>query len=378
VLRDCETWWRRAVSGEASGLGAALSRAFLAAASQAYLLGLKANLALYETGLLPRRKPALPTVSIGNLTLGGTGKTTTTRRLARRLLEEGVRPGIVLRGYRRRGGPAVAVVSDCEGTLVSAEQAGDEALMLAATAPGCAIAVGKRREAVVSLLAESTCAQVALLDDGFQYFRMQRIVDLVLLDATFELSSAKLFPAGYLREPLSHVRRATHILLTHSDLAPRAQLETMTEILRKHNPTAPIMRSRHVPAALYELGRPEAVLELAELQGLSAMPVSAIGNPSSFGAALMELGARVPEQLTFADHHDYSASDWDRVREAAQAHSPDCIVVTEKDAVKLPPAPPDLPPALVLAVDLEITDGEEAWEALIASVKSAREEEPSA
>ena len=349
----------------------------LAAASHAYLLGIKANLALYETGLLSRREPALPTISIGNLTLGGTGKTTTTRHLARRLLGEGVRPGIVLRGYRRGGGPAALLASDGERTLASLEEAGDEALMLAETTPGCAVAVGKRREAVVRLLAESTRAQVALLDDGFQYFRMRRVVDLLLLDATFELTGARVFPAGYLREPLSHVRRATHILLTHTDLAAQAQIQATAEILRKHNPTAPIMQSRHLPAALYELGRPEAVVDLAELEGLSVVPVSAIGNPSSFGAALMELGTRVAEQVAFPDHHDYLASDWDRVREAAQAHSPDCIVVTEKDAVKLPP-PPDLPPALVLAVDLEITDGEGTWEALIASVKSACQEEPSA
>jgi tetraacyldisaccharide 4'-kinase len=335
-------------------------RALLSVASGPYLLGLKANLALYDTGLMPRGKPALPTVSVGNITLGGTGKTTTTRHLARRLLQEGVIPGIVLRGHKRKRGPASLLVSDGEPSPASVAEAGlpanlsplalakgdtlakagDEALMLARTTPGCAVALGKRREAVLRLLAQATHAQVAVLDDGFQYFRMQRTWDLVLLDVTFDLATARVFPAGYLREPMSHLSRATHLLLTHTNLAPRTEIETTVE--------------------------------------LSVLAVSAVGNPGSFAATLLGLQARVAEQVTFPDHHHYVASDWRHVREAARVHSPDCVVVTEKDAVKLPPVPTDLPPVLVLVVDLEITRGEAEWEALVASVKSVCDEDAAA
>ncbi len=393
-----EDRWRRAVGGDASGLEARAVRALLSVASGAYLLGLKVNLALYDTRLMPRRKPVLPTVSVGNITLGGTGKTTTTRHLARRLLQEGVIPGIVLRGHKRKRGPASLLVSDGELSPASVAEAGlpanlsplalakgdtlakagDEALMLARTTPGCALALGKRREAVLRLLAQATHAQVAVLDDGFQYFRMQRTWDLVLLDVTFDLARARVFPAGYLREPMSHLSRATHLLLTHTNLAPRTEIETTVEIARRHNPVAPIMHSRHVCTGLYRLDQPASSIAPDELDGLSVLAVSAVGNPGSFAATLLGLRARVAEQVTFPDHHHYVASDWRHVREAARVHSPDCVVVTEKDAVKLPPVPTDLPPILVLVVDLEITRGEAEWEALVASVKSVCDEDAAA
>jgi tetraacyldisaccharide 4'-kinase len=249
--------------------------------------------------------------------------------------------------------------------------------MLARTTPGCPVAVGKRREAAIRLLARSTRARVALLDDGFQYFRMRRLRDLVLLDATCNLATQGLFPGGRLREPLSHLSRATHILLTHTDLVPRAQVEATLQAARRHNATAPVMHSRHVCASLYRLDRPGSEAAPAEMAGLSVVALSAVGNPASFGAALLELGAELAEHVTFPDHHHYVASDWRRVREAVRTHAPDCIVVTEKDAVTLPPVPGDLPPVLVLVVDLEITHGEGEWEDLIASVRSAcHEHEP--
>jgi len=130
------------------------------------------------------------------------------------------------------------------------------------------------------------------------------------------------------------------------------------------------MFSRHLPTALYELDRPDASRDASQVAGRSVVALSAIGNPGSFGAVLMDLGARAVTQVPFPDHHDYVEGDWERVREAVRAHSADCVVVTEKDAVKLPAVPPDLPPVLVLVVDLEITHGREEWEALVASVAS--------
>lgn len=311
---------------------------------------------------------------MGNLALGGTGKTTTARHLARHLLAAGVCPAIVLRGHKRRRGPPSLLVSDENRILSSLAEAGDEALMLARTTPGCPVAVGKRREAVIRLLAETTGARVALLDDGFQYFRMRRICDLVLLDATCDLARARLFPGGRLREPVSHLSRATHILLTHTDLVPRTEVEATVQTARRHNPTAPVMHSRHLCTGLYRLDRPNSTIAPGEMAGLSVVALSAVGNPASFAAAVLELGAELAEQVTFPDHHHYLASDWRHVRDAVRTHDTDCVVVTEKDAVKLPPVPADLPPVLVLVADLEVTHGEGEWEALLASVEAACDE----
>lgn len=361
-----ERWWRETVSGQRRGMGATLTRAGLGALSIPYVLGLKANLALYEWGLKPRTRPDLPVASIGNITLGGTGKTTATRRLARDLMALGVTPGIVLRGHRRRSGEPVTVVA--EG--IGAAEVGDEAAMLARTTPGAPVAVGKRRERVIAELAAQG-AQVALLDDGFQYFRMARAVDLVLIDATVDLERARVFPRGVLREPLGHLRRATHLMITHCDLAPSAQVEALERALARVAPQAPIMRSRHAPTTLYRLDAPDSVEPATALAGRRVVAVSGIGNPAAFEGMLLELGATVVARAAFDDHHAYLPEDWARVRQTLRGRNADLVVVTEKDMVKLPPAPDGLPPVAAIAVDLQITHGEEPWQEMVSRIREA-------
>lgn len=363
------------MAGERRGPAAALSRAGLLALSAPYELVMRANLALYERGLKARTQPALPVVSVGNITLGGTGKTTTTRRLVRDLLAREVRPGIVLRGHKRDADRPWQLVSDGAGLLIDPEVAGDEAAMLAATAPGVPIAVGKRRERAIDLLAEAG-AQIAVLDDGFQYFRMQRAVDLVLIDATFDLAATRVFPAGHLREPLDHLRRATHLLITHADLAPPGHIERTREILARHAPEAPVMLSRHAPGGFYALEAPGETRPPEDLRGMRVLAMCAVGNPESFEALLTQLGAEVVGTQFFADHHAYEPGDWLRLRETLEGLEVDAIVVTEKDAVKLPPAPEDLPEVAALSVDLQIMKGEESWDELVGRIEQAARQEP--
>jgi tetraacyldisaccharide 4'-kinase len=358
------------VTGERSGPAAALARAGLRALSLPYAAVMRANLAVYEHNLKAHSKPALPVVSVGNITLGGTGKTTTTRRLVRDLLTRGVRPGIVLRGHKRDVDHPWQLASDGTELLIDPEVAGDEAAMLASTAPGTPIAVGKRRERVIELLAEAG-AQVAVLDDGFQYFRMKRAVDLVLVDATFDLANARVFPAGYLREPLDHLRRATHVLITHADIAPEDQIERIREVLAEHAADAPMMLSRHAPSGFYPLDAPEEEQPPEALQGMRVLAMSAVGNPGSFERVLTNLGAEVVGAQVFPDHHAYQPADWATVREALGDSDVDTIVVTEKDAVKLPPPPEDLPEVAALAVDLSIIEGEERWDECVGRIEQA-------
>jgi len=363
------------VAGRARGPAAALSRMGLAALSAPYAAVMRANLAIYERGLKARTRPALPVVSIGNITLGGTGKTTTTRRLVRDLLARGVRPGIVLRGHKREADHPWQLASDGTELLIDREVAGDEAAMLAATVPGAPIAVGKRRERVVELLAEAG-AQVAVLDDAFQYFRMKRVVDLVLIDATFDLASARVFPAGHLREPLDHLRRATHVLITHADLARGERIEQTREVLARYAPDAPVMRSRHAPSGFYALDRPGEVRAPEKLRGMRVLAMCAVGNPESFADLLTQLGAEVVARQFFPDHHAYEPGDWQQVAEALGETDVDAIAVTEKDAVKLPPAPEGLPPVMALAVDLSIMKGEGRWDEFVGRIEQAARQEP--
>ncbi|MGC9319699.1 MAG: tetraacyldisaccharide 4'-kinase, partial [Armatimonadota bacterium] len=314
--------WLEIVSGRRRGVPAGLFRGLLAAATVPYILGLKANLALYEKGLKARTRPPIPVASVGNITLGGTGKTTATRRLSQDLLARGVRPGIVLRGHGRRG-TGVLLVSDGRSPLAAVSQSGDEAAMLARTTDGALVAVGTRRERVIDTLADAG-AQVALLDDGFQYFRMHRSVDLVLVDATLDLGDARVFPRGRLREPLNHLGRATHLLVTHADLAPRRQVVRTVELLERHAPHAPVMLARHASRSVRPMDTPGETGDV-DLAGRRVLVMCAVGNPASFEGLLLQHGAEVVGRVTFPDHHHYRPEDWSRVREALRGAGAELI-----------------------------------------------------
>jgi len=197
-------WWQETVSGQNSSLSANVSGLLLRVASGLYWLGIKGNLLLYTSGLKRRSTPVLPAISIGNLTMGGTGKTTAAAFLADSLQHAGIRPAIVLSGYQAQIGREPVILCDSPASKRPDTIAvGDEASLLAQMLQGVPVAVGKRREAVIARLAEDSDAQIVILDDGFQYFRMNRLVDIVLIDATVDISHQQLFPAGYLREPFS-------------------------------------------------------------------------------------------------------------------------------------------------------------------------------
>lgn len=361
-----EERWDQIIGGEARGPGASLARLGLAAAAGLYAAGLAANHWVYDAGLRARTRPPVPVISLGNISLGGTGKTTSAAFLAG-LLASRARVGIVLRGYRRRSGPEALVVSDGHRLLAGVEQAGDEALMLARRLPACAVAVGKRRERVIQALVEQAGVQVAILDDGFQYFRMARDLDIVLLDAMADDRALRLFPAGRLREPWSSLRRASQVWITHADLAPAERVADLVGRARELCGPDRVVVTRHRPGALSLLS---GQAPPTSLSGQRVVALSALGNPQSFERSVQELGAQVTP-ARFPDHHPYAPGDYDRVGRIARQAGAAFIVTTGKDAVKLPPAPADLPPVVVLECELEILQGRQAVDdALDALVES--------
>lgn len=344
-----EQRWLKLVSGETRGPVAFLQRAGLTALSGLYWFGLKANLGIYWLHLKPQTRPVLPTVSVGNLSVGGTGKSTAVRWLSRVLIDQGVRVGVVLRGHRREGGAEVLLASDGAGNVVPVEECGDEAAEIARALPTALVGVGRRRERVIELLARHG-AQVAILDDGFQYFRMRRDLDIVLISATMPVPAARLLPRGVLREPWRHLRRADQIWVTHADLGSPGQCEyVQARVSRFRKRRAQWVRARHKPTLLICLND-GATKPLNHLRGLRVLAVSGLGSPESFEGALASLGAKVTP-LRFPDHHRYEPQDWERIGEAARAAGA-LVVTTEKDAVKFPSAPPV--PVWVLHSELEI------------------------
>jgi len=350
-------WWERTVSGEDASLSASGSRLLLQAASGLYWLGLKGNLLLYTSGLKRRTRPALPAISIGNLTMGGTGKTTAAAFLARRLQHAGIRPAIVLRGYRGHSGRQPVILCADEATTGwRVSETGDEACLLAQTLDGVPVAVGKRREAVIARLAENSDAQVVILDDGLQYFRMNRLADIVLIDATVDMNRQRLFPAGYLREPLAHLCRADQIWITHADQASPSQLSRLKSLLRQITNKLPVVETTHQVTGLRVLSGPPVGLE--EIRERHVLAVSAIGNPESFEQSLRQLGAEVTARR-YADHHYYTVQDLREIEATARAQHADFVATTAKDAVKWPEQELDVP-VIVVECQLQIISGQQA------------------
>jgi len=329
-----ETRWMRLVRGETRDVWERLATAGLWAASVGYGAALRLHHAGYRLGLARRTRLGAKVISIGNLTLGGTGKTTATISVARWLCDKGVRVGVLSRGYRGGGESRGLVVSEGFGPLVEAGQAGDEAFMMARALPGAFVLVGKDRRRTGRRAVEEFGVEVLVLDDGFQYQRLKKDVEVVLVDALAPFGYDFLVPRGLLREPARHLARADAVWLTHCDLVRRRDLEGILARVRRLAPEARVWEAAHRPVRLKRLGS-------AEERGMEALrerrvcALSSLGNPGSFERTLGRMGAVVVEKARFPDHHEYRPEELAGLLEG-KARSVDWVVTTEKDAVRLP------------------------------------------
>ncbi|MBC8646879.1 MAG: tetraacyldisaccharide 4'-kinase [Thermoanaerobaculia bacterium] len=284
---------------------------------------------LYATGKRPSHRLAHPVVSVGNITMGGTGKTPFVELLARRLRFEGRHPAVLSRGYGRRS-QGVVVVSRGEGPLVSPDEGGDEPVALARRLPGVLVVVGERR-VEAGRTAEALGADVFVLDDGYQHLALRRDLDLLLLDAADPFGGERFPPRGRLREPLSALSRASAFVFTRVERQPPGAQALAT--LQELNPGAPVFTARVRPAGLCdEAGSP---VEAAQLLRRRFIGVCGVASPESFRASLKELDLAPEEILAFPDHHRYGSRDLARIRGTAEETGSSWIATTEKDSVKL-------------------------------------------
>ncbi|MFQ6098845.1 MAG: tetraacyldisaccharide 4'-kinase [Armatimonadota bacterium] len=349
--------WYDLVSDPDPGPAGLVAQAGLSIISQGYRLGVVANRWIFESGLLLRKSLPCPVISVGNITLGGTGKTTASAFVARRLLARGVVPAVILRGHGREA-RAPLMVSDGRDVIAGADEAGDEAVMLGNLAPGAIVAVGRWREAVGEMILDTTEAEAVILDDGFQYFRLHRDLDIVLLDALRPLTSAApVFPRGVLREPAHNLQRADQLWITHSDLAGCDGVSQTKAFAAGAAPGVPFVETVHRPVGLRPLAGEGDRLSPTFVRGKQVAAVSGIGNPVAFELTLRRLGAAGLTPIRYPDHHHYSASDADDI--LRRGESSDLIVTTEKDAVRLPAAVGASGKAYVLRVEMEVATNED-------------------
>lgn len=348
---------------------------FLRLMSYVYGFGVRTKLALYNIGIFRRVKLDAFVISVGNITVGGTGKTPTAQKIARIMQSKGYRVVILNRGYRAQWTKDIGVVSDGTKISMTPNEAGDEAYLMAKTLPGIPVIIGKDRAITGKYAVEHFNAEVIIMDDGYQHWRLARDLDICLVDTLTMFGNGNVLPRGILREPLTNLQRAHLFLFTKTDQSSAMNKQALREILSKYNPQAPVFESIHKPnnfAEIVEWHKDSGKqVGLNELHGKKVVAFSAIGNPSSFEQTLCSVGTNLLEAVRYPDHHDYGMSEMQYIDERAEELGAVAIVTTTKDAVKIPTEfiySERKIPLYVLNMEIEVADEGNQVEALIAQI----------
>lgn len=319
----------------------------------------------YDWGICRSRRLAAPVISVGNIQMGGTGKTPLVIALLDWLRREGIAAGVLTRGYgRQAGAPLVVGAAQSASGHADPARLGDEpALFLPHLPPGGALGIGADRHAVGRKLLQGHSLPLLLLDDGFQHRRLQRDLDICLIDVSRWSAHPFLFPFSYLRDIKSSLRRADALILTKGNDVSAARLQA--QLQEKYR--IPVWRGRYEAAGLETLPDRRAV-DPESLKDAGIGAVCGIANPAHFKAQLAALGIRPVYQHFFPDHHRYTPQDLRQTLAEAEAAGAAQLIVTAKDAVKLRPlAPPERAgKILVLNIRFRI-DPPGALEALLKS-----------
>jgi len=350
------------ILGRRADAGAVIYGAFLEALSYLFSGIAQLRLWLYRQRILHDQPLGCLVVVVGNLTVGGTGKTPVVEKFARALQARGRRVAILSRGYKSKApplwrrwwwsishtaAPPPRIVSDGERVLLDSEQAGDEPYMLARNLPGVIVLVDKNRVKAGAYAIKRFGCDTLVLDDGFQYLPLKGQLNLLLVDKTNPFGNSHLLPRGILREPIKHLRRASYVFLTKSNGERDPELEA---IIERYNPGVDIIECTHQPQYLLRLGTkraasstlpvsPDAAKEqqpLSFLKGRRVVAFCGIATPESFFKFLTDYGADLVARERFPDHYRYAEADFVELAAVAQRTGAECLVTTEKDAVRIP------------------------------------------
>lgn len=298
----------------------------------------------------------VPVVSVGNITLGGTGKTPCVQWTARELNRSGRRVAIVSRGYGGTLSKGGAIVSDGERIFLKAQEAGDEPLLHARTLPGVSVIIGIDRVRAAQRAVQQCGAEILVLDDGFQFYSLKRNLDIVLLDAQHPLDNGHLIPAGRLREPPESLQRASALVLTRCNMVTAEEIATTRTTLETFS-TAPIFQSNHMPTHLRDENSGE-IKSPEYLKNLRVAALSALAHNEQFRLSLEKWGAQVVIHERQRDHHFWKESQIRDFVRQSQMSGAQMLVTTEKDAVKIKPAWVAPLPLWSLVIQLDV--GEDA------------------
>jgi tetraacyldisaccharide 4'-kinase len=358
--------------------GARLTSAALFGLSFLYTAAIQVRLFLWRHRIFRDHTLGCQVVSIGNLTVGGTGKTPVVEMFARALQQRGRRVAILSRGYKSKSPPLwqriVAkvtlqedpprVVSDGTSLLLDSDQSGDEPYMLASNLKDVVVLVDKDRVKSGRYAISKFGCDTLLLDDGFQYLALKSRLDICLIDRDNPFGNHFLLPRGTLREPITNLRRASYIFITKSNKVGAGKLR---KVIREYNKRAEIIECGHKPLYLQDVYTGERhPLEL--LKGLSVAAISGIAMPESFEEGLRNLGASVIYTQRYADHHRYTQQEIINMINRSLKRGARAILTTEKDAVRFPKIDRRDIPIYYLRVEIHILTGAKDFDDAVAKI----------
>ena len=376
-LDELEQYAIEVILDRRHGLRPTLLRLLLRLLSSIYLIIVQLRLYFYRSRILKQHQLGCLVISIGNLTVGGTGKTPIVEKFARALEKGGRRVAILSRGYKsvdarkrrtwldrvlwRGHENPPRIVSDGRRILLDSATSGDEPYMLASNLRNVAVVVDKDRVKGGLHAIRELKADTLLLDDGLQYLHLRHRIDIVLVDRQAPFGNEHLLPRGTLREPPKNLRRANYIFITKCNGDSNASLISR---IRKYNRTAEIIECTHKSLYLRHVYKDEK-LPLDYLKGLYIASLCGIAAPKSFEGGLRQLGANLEISRSFADHHRYGVAEVAAFLQRCVRRDVSAVITTEKDAVRLPVIDPLPLPIYYLRVEIEILSGHETWERCI-------------
>lgn len=381
------------ILGKKNNFKAKLLRLALGGLSYLFRSLVQTRLSLYRWRVLHQAHLGVTVVSIGNLTVGGTGKTPVVELFAKTLAERGRNVGVLSRGYKskkksaksqqantdiqldlltgkRQVRPAPRIVSNGKKLCLNVRSSGDEPWMLAKNllSKQVKVIVDRDRVHCGDFAIRSFGTDTLLLDDGLQYLKLSHSIDIVLVDSTQPFGNGRLLPRGTLREPPENLRRADYIFLTKCD---GSCTQTIQENLRKYNQHAPIIECTHKPICLVDLVTNETQ-DLKLLENSRVAAISGIAQPQSFERGLEKLGATVEIVARYADHHFYKPKEVEKFLDRAINRDVDFVLTTEKDAVRFPEIRDTDLPVYYLRIEIEILNGHQHWETCIQHISNGK------
>ncbi len=368
-VEDLETFVLEVIFEQRHGKRASVVRTALLGLSKIFLLAVKGRKFLYDYRILRDTTLGVQVIAIGNLTVGGTGKTPVVEKFARELKDQGRNVAILSRGYRSKPPPLSKrlldklllreettpprVVSDGRSLLLDSESAGDEPYMLASNLKDVVVLVDKDRVKAGRYAIETFGCDTLLLDDGFQYWKLRgRRMDIVLIDRQHPFGNEYLLPRGTLREPAEHLARASTIFITKSD----GNTAELRQRITRNNPTAGIIECVHHPLYFEDVFSGER-LDLEFIRGKKVASLSGIAQPESFEQSLTNLGADLVYAKRFADHHRFTQQEVLNAINRSKKRQADVILTTQKDAVRFPKIDRRDLPLCFMRVEIRILSG---------------------